>query len=60
MYAVFSVFAVGQPIPVERTLHPTSEQIEELHQKYMDELRKLFDEHKGKYGIPEHETLIFK
>jgi hypothetical protein len=26
----------------------------------MKELRKLFEEHKRKYGIPEHETLIFK
>ncbi|KAM4869600.1 2-acylglycerol O-acyltransferase 1 [Urocitellus parryii] len=51
---------VGRPIPVQQTLHPTPEQIEELHQTYMEELRKLFEEHKGKYGIPEHETLIFK
>ena len=51
---------VGHPIPVHQTLNPTSEQIEELHQTYMEELRKLFDEHKGKYGIPENETLIFK
>lgn len=57
---VFSVFAVGHPIPVRQTLKPTSEQIEELHQTYMDELKKLFEEHKGKYGIPETETLIFK
>ncbi|OBS76857.1 hypothetical protein A6R68_16681 [Neotoma lepida] len=48
---------VGRPIPVQRTLHPTPEQTEKLHQTYMEELRKLFNEHKGKYGIPEHETL---
>lgn len=51
---------VGHPIPVRQTLNPTSEQIEELHQTYMDELKKLFEEHKGKYGIPKTETLIFK
>ena len=56
----FFVFAVGRPIPVRQTLNPTSEQIEELHQTYMEELRKLFEEHKGKYGIPENETLIFR
>uniref|UniRef100_A0AC11C351 Uncharacterized protein n=1 Tax=Ovis aries TaxID=9940 RepID=A0AC11C351_SHEEP len=39
---------VGRPIPVRQTLNPTSEQIEELHQTYMEELRKLFEEHKGK------------
>lgn len=51
---------VGRPIPVHQTPNPTSEQIEELHQTYLEELRKLFEEHKGKYGIPENETLIFK
>ncbi|XP_052049262.1 2-acylglycerol O-acyltransferase 1 [Apodemus sylvaticus] len=51
---------VGRPIPVQQTLHPTRNQIEELHQTYIEELRKLFNEHKGKYGIPEHETLVFK
>ncbi|XP_007933803.1 2-acylglycerol O-acyltransferase 1 [Orycteropus afer afer] len=51
---------VGRPIPVQQTLYPTPEQIEELHQTYMEELRKLFEEHKGKYGIPEHKTLRFK
>lgn len=55
-----SIFTVGCPIPVHQTLHPTTEQIEELHQTYMEELRKLFEAHKRKYGIPEHETLIFK
>ncbi|XP_006861948.1 PREDICTED: 2-acylglycerol O-acyltransferase 1 [Chrysochloris asiatica] len=51
---------VGRPIPVHQTLNPTSEQIETLHQNYMEELRKLFEEHKGKYGISEHKTLVFK
>ncbi|XP_041506825.1 2-acylglycerol O-acyltransferase 1 isoform X2 [Microtus oregoni] len=51
---------VGRPIPVRRTPHPTQEQIDQLHQTYMEELKKLFDEHKGKYGIPEHKTLVFK
>ncbi|XP_077011379.1 2-acylglycerol O-acyltransferase 1 isoform X2 [Tamandua tetradactyla] len=51
---------VGCPIPVDKTLHPTPEQIDELHQTYLKELRKLFEEHKGKYGIPEDKTLIFK
>lgn len=53
-------FSVGRPIPVRRTPHPTQEQTDQLHQTYMEELKKLFDEHKGKYGIPEHKTLVFK
>ncbi|EHB08545.1 2-acylglycerol O-acyltransferase 1, partial [Heterocephalus glaber] len=51
---------VGRPIPDHQTLHPTQEQTEELHQIYMQELRILFEEHKGKYGIVEHGTLIFR
>lgn len=58
MRVLFST--VGRPIPVQRTPHPTPEQTEQLHQTYVEELRKLFDEHKGKYGIPEHQTLVFK
>uniref|UniRef100_A0A8C5LG46 Acyltransferase n=2 Tax=Jaculus jaculus TaxID=51337 RepID=A0A8C5LG46_JACJA len=50
---------VGRPIHVQQTPHPTPEQVDELHQTYMEELKALFDKHKGKYGIPEHETLTF-
>ncbi|XP_055967920.1 2-acylglycerol O-acyltransferase 1 [Sorex fumeus] len=50
---------VGRPIPVQQTQNPSQEQIDELHRTYLKELRKLFEEHKGKYGIPEHETLTF-
>lgn len=57
---VFSVFAVGRPIPVHQTLDPSAEQIEALHQTYLEELRELFEAHKREYGVPEHETLIFK
>ncbi|XP_027729633.1 2-acylglycerol O-acyltransferase 1 isoform X2 [Vombatus ursinus] len=55
---IFTV--VGHPIPVQQNLHPTPEQIDELHQTYLEELRKLFEKHKRKYGISEQETLIFK
>lgn len=58
--AAFSLSAVGRPIPVQQTQDPSPEQVEELHQTYLEELSKLFEEHKGNYGIPEHETLIFK
>ncbi|XP_054979274.1 2-acylglycerol O-acyltransferase 1 [Sorex araneus] len=51
---------VGRPIPVQQTENPSQEQIDELHRTYLEELGKLFEEHKGKYGVPEHETLTFK
>ncbi|XP_030772848.1 2-acylglycerol O-acyltransferase 1 [Rhinopithecus roxellana] len=60
VFREYMMSIVGRPIPVRQILHPTEEQIEELHQTYMEELTKLFEEHKGKYGIPEHETLVLK
>ncbi|XP_006134902.1 2-acylglycerol O-acyltransferase 1 [Pelodiscus sinensis] len=51
---------VGKPIPVKQNLNPTLEEIEQLHQTYLQELRTLFEEHKEKYGIPDHESLSFK
>ncbi|XP_010282659.1 PREDICTED: 2-acylglycerol O-acyltransferase 1 [Phaethon lepturus] len=51
---------VGSPIPVKRNLNPTTEEIEQLHALYLQKLRKLFEEHKGNYGIPEHKSLVFE
>ncbi|XP_019388618.1 PREDICTED: 2-acylglycerol O-acyltransferase 1 [Crocodylus porosus] len=51
---------VGSPIAVKQSLNPTAEEIEQLHQTYLQELKTLFEEHKGKYGIPQHETLVFE
>ncbi|KFQ48643.1 2-acylglycerol O-acyltransferase 1, partial [Pelecanus crispus] len=50
---------VGSPIPVKKSLNPTTEEIEQLHELYLQNLRKLFEEHKRNYGIPEHKSLIF-
>ncbi|XP_077987975.1 2-acylglycerol O-acyltransferase 1-like [Glandiceps talaboti] len=41
---------VGTPIPVQKTPNPTNEEVESLHQLYMQELTNLFNEHKHKYG----------
>lgn len=50
---------VGNPIAVKQNLSPTLEDINELHQKYLQELQNLFETNKEKYGIPEHKSLIF-
>ncbi|CAD5214510.1 unnamed protein product [Bursaphelenchus okinawaensis] len=49
---------VGAPIQVEKVEEPTHEQINELHQKYVRELTKLFNEHKSKYGMDQHDNLV--
>ena len=41
---------MGAPIAVTKTDDPTQEQIDELHEKYIDALIKLFDKYKGKYS----------
>ena len=42
---------VGRPIRVEEVVHePTSDQVEALFETYSQELIKLYNEHKSKYG----------
>ena len=43
---------VGEPINVEKIEEPTSEQIENLHAKYVEELQKLYDKYNPVYGDP--------
>lgn len=50
---------VGRPIPVEKNEKPTAEELDVLHQLYMDELSLLFEEHKGNYGVAEDAHLLF-
>ena len=55
----FDFLAVGQPIRVEKREKPTAEELEVLHQLYMDELSKLFEEHKTNYGVDKDTHLTF-
>ncbi|KAM3602192.1 uncharacterized protein V6R79_025962 [Siganus canaliculatus] len=50
---------VGQPIKVEKKEKPTAEEIDALHQLYMDKLSQLFDEHKADYGVDDDVHLNF-
>ncbi|XP_077205031.1 2-acylglycerol O-acyltransferase 1 isoform X2 [Paroedura picta] len=50
---------VGEPLAVKQNPNPTPEEIDQLHEKYLQELQKLFDKNKKKYGIPEHKSLAF-
>ncbi|XP_014816095.1 PREDICTED: 2-acylglycerol O-acyltransferase 2 [Calidris pugnax] len=54
---IFTV--VGKPIPVQRKHRPSEEEVDQVHQKYLSELCKLFEEHKAKYNIPEDKHLEF-
>ncbi|XP_033973155.1 2-acylglycerol O-acyltransferase 2 [Trematomus bernacchii] len=50
---------VGRPIQVQRNEKPATEELDALHQLYMDELSKLFDEHKENYGVDKDTHLHF-
>ncbi|XP_057177422.1 2-acylglycerol O-acyltransferase 2 isoform X2 [Triplophysa rosa] len=51
---------VGRPIKVEKKEKPTAEDLDNLHQLYMDELAQLFEEHKQNYGVLEDSHLMFQ
>lgn len=51
--------AVGRPIRVEKNEKPKAEELDALHQLYMDELSKLFEEHKANYGVDKDTYLNF-
>ena len=50
---------MGRPIRVEKNEKPTVEQLDALHQRYMEELSDLFDKHKTDYGVDRDTYLNF-
>lgn len=44
---------------MKKNKEPTAEELDALHQFYMEELSDLFDEHKGDYGINKDTHLNF-
>eukprot|EP00093_Oithona_nana_P012500 12500.XXX_852786_853986_1 [CDS] Oithona nana genome sequencing. len=43
---------IGEPILVNQVADPTSQEIDELHDKYLVALRELYDKHNPIYGDP--------
>nr|XP_004656320.2 2-acylglycerol O-acyltransferase 2 [Jaculus jaculus] len=50
---------VGKPIEVKQTSMPTEEEVDRLHQRYINELCNLFETHKLKFNIPADQHLEF-
>ncbi|KAI1242373.1 hypothetical protein IHE44_0005911 [Lamprotornis superbus] len=50
---------VGKPIPVQKKYRPSEEEVDQVHQKYLNELSALFEKHKAKYNVPEDCHLEF-
>ncbi|KAB0370984.1 hypothetical protein FD755_017393, partial [Muntiacus reevesi] len=51
--------ALGKPIEVQKTPHPSQEEVDRLHQRYMQELENLSEAHKLKYNVPRDQHLEF-
>nr|XP_012591697.1 acyl-CoA wax alcohol acyltransferase 2 isoform X2 [Microcebus murinus]XP_012591698.1 acyl-CoA wax alcohol acyltransferase 2 isoform X2 [Microcebus murinus]XP_012591699.1 acyl-CoA wax alcohol acyltransferase 2 isoform X2 [Microcebus murinus]XP_012591700.1 acyl-CoA wax alcohol acyltransferase 2 isoform X2 [Microcebus murinus]XP_020140704.1 acyl-CoA wax alcohol acyltransferase 2 isoform X2 [Microcebus murinus]XP_020140705.1 acyl-CoA wax alcohol acyltransferase 2 isoform X2 [Microcebus murinus] len=49
---------VGEPLPLPKIENPSQETVAKYHALYIDALRKLFDEHKTKFGISETQELV--
>lgn len=49
---------IGEPIPVPKMEEPTQAVIDEIHTKYFDSLRQLFEKYKAEAGFP-NQTLVF-
>lgn len=50
---------VGAPIFVTKMRNPTTEEVDDLHRKYMDALEELYESNKRKFGVPPEERLTF-
>ncbi|XP_043426155.1 acyl-CoA wax alcohol acyltransferase 2 isoform X1 [Prionailurus bengalensis] len=49
---------VGKPLPLPKIENPSQETVAKYHALYTDALRKLFDQHKTKFGISETQELV--
>ncbi|XP_021536244.1 acyl-CoA wax alcohol acyltransferase 2 isoform X1 [Neomonachus schauinslandi] len=49
---------VGKPLPLPKIENPSQETVAKYHTLYIDALRKLYDQHKTKYGISETQELV--
>ena len=49
---------VGKPIDVTKVTEPSEQQLTELHEKYIQSLKDLFEENKSKFGYKDLELNI--
>ena len=48
---------MGKPIPVTKNPSPTQEEVDSVHQVYVQSLQELFEKHKHDYDIANDEHL---
>lgn len=54
---LFSFPIVGEPLPIPRIKKPNKKTVDKYHALYISALRKLFEQHKVHYGLPETQEL---
>ena len=58
LYRKFRItFSVGEPLAAIKRENPSQEDIEDLHEKYVEALVDLFENHKETYGIDKRRHL---
>ena len=50
---------MGKPIEVVKSENPTQEEIDDLHEKYVNGLVEVFEDNKAKFGLDESIHLNF-
>jgi len=51
------VCVVGSPLEVDKVVSPTEDEVDQVHQQYMDHLVSLFEAHKSDHGISQEQHL---
>ncbi|KAK6108844.1 Diacylglycerol acyltransferase family protein [Brugia pahangi] len=51
---------IGTPIPVIKKKNPTEEEIDRLHEHYINALTTLFETYKTQFGVPKNASLIIR
>ncbi len=44
---------------VEKVENPSEEQVDDVHQQYLNHLTELFEKNKTKYGVSQEQRLTF-
>lgn len=48
----------GKPMALKQVEHPTDEEVKEVHDKYVAEVERLFNQYKKSFGYDDDETLV--
>jgi len=56
----FLSIVFGRPISVGPARQPSQEEIDDIWEQYIEQMKHLFESYKGKFGYPDNETLVIQ